>query len=103
MDLVHPGTTLWQEMQYITTTPYTTPNVGWSSTEILDSSDTYVHPSSCIVKGIALTLVLILKVAVAKHLGLIALRLVDSIILPFNLTHYAFELENYLNVYVNSF
>jgi len=26
-----------------------------------------------------------------------ALRLVDSIILPLNVTHYAFELENYLD------
>ncbi|KAI0068619.1 Zn-dependent exopeptidase [Artomyces pyxidatus] len=35
-------------------------------------------------------------VAVAKHLGLQALRLANAIILPFNTTHYAFELENYL-------
>ncbi|KAI0053738.1 Zn-dependent exopeptidase [Auriscalpium vulgare] len=36
-------------------------------------------------------------VAVAKHLGVQTLRLADSIILPFNTTHYAFELESYLN------
>jgi len=36
-------------------------------------------------------------VAVAKHLGLIALRLSGSAVLPLNTTHYAFELENYLN------
>ncbi|KAI0677357.1 Zn-dependent exopeptidase [Trametes maxima] len=36
-------------------------------------------------------------VAVAKHLGLVALRLVDSIILPLNTTHYALELDDYLD------
>ncbi|KAI0660807.1 Zn-dependent exopeptidase [Cubamyces menziesii] len=35
-------------------------------------------------------------VAVAKHLGLVALRLTDSIILPLNTTHYALELDEYL-------
>ncbi|THU93938.1 Zn-dependent exopeptidase [Dendrothele bispora CBS 962.96] len=36
-------------------------------------------------------------VAVAQHLGLMALRLTDSIILPLNTTQYAFELEKYLD------
>ncbi|KAF5391031.1 hypothetical protein D9757_004051 [Collybiopsis confluens] len=36
-------------------------------------------------------------VAVAQHLGLIALRLSGSIILPLNTTHYSLELEKYLN------
>ncbi|KAF6762612.1 vacuolar protein sorting-associated protein 70 [Ephemerocybe angulata] len=36
-------------------------------------------------------------VAVAKHLGLLALRLTDSIILPLNTTRYAFELDKYLD------
>ncbi|OJT05323.1 Glutamate carboxypeptidase 2 [Trametes pubescens] len=36
-------------------------------------------------------------VAVAKHLGLVALRLTDSIILPLNTTHYALELDDYLD------
>ena len=36
-------------------------------------------------------------VAVAKHLGLVALRMTDSIILPLNTTHYALELDNYLD------
>ncbi|KIK63268.1 hypothetical protein GYMLUDRAFT_222344 [Collybiopsis luxurians FD-317 M1] len=36
-------------------------------------------------------------VAVAKHLGLIALRLSGSAVLPLNTTHYAFELESYLD------
>ncbi|KAI1796222.1 Zn-dependent exopeptidase [Ganoderma leucocontextum] len=35
--------------------------------------------------------------AVAKHLGLVALRLIDSFILPLNTTHYAHELNNYLD------
>ncbi|CAE6386040.1 unnamed protein product [Rhizoctonia solani] len=39
-------------------------------------------------------------VAVAKHLGLVLLRLADSIVLPLNTTHYAHELENYLNIVV---
>jgi N-acetylated-alpha-linked acidic dipeptidase len=36
-------------------------------------------------------------VAVAKHLGLMALSLTDSIILPLNTTQYAFELDAYLD------
>ncbi|KAJ3930452.1 MAG: Zn-dependent exopeptidase [Lentinula lateritia] len=36
-------------------------------------------------------------VAVAKHLGLVALRLAGSVVLPLNTTHYAYELESYLD------
>ncbi|KAJ4474266.1 Zn-dependent exopeptidase [Lentinula aciculospora] len=36
-------------------------------------------------------------VAVAKHLGLVALRLAGSAVLPLNTTHYAYELESYLD------
>ncbi|TFK88929.1 Zn-dependent exopeptidase [Polyporus arcularius HHB13444] len=36
-------------------------------------------------------------VAVAKHLGLVLLRLADSIVLPLNTTHYALELHKYLD------
>jgi N-acetylated-alpha-linked acidic dipeptidase len=36
-------------------------------------------------------------VAVAKHLGLTALSLVDAVILPLNTTQYAFELDAYLD------
>ncbi|KAI0700560.1 hypothetical protein BC835DRAFT_1411911 [Cytidiella melzeri] len=36
-------------------------------------------------------------VAVAKHLGLVALRLTDAIILPLNTTQYALELNDYLD------
>ncbi|TFY80907.1 hypothetical protein EWM64_g3104 [Hericium alpestre] len=36
-------------------------------------------------------------VAVAKNLGLQALRIANSIVLPLNTTHYAFELEAYLD------
>ncbi|KAJ7579088.1 Zn-dependent exopeptidase [Mycena floridula] len=36
-------------------------------------------------------------VAVAKHLGLIALRLATEVVLPLNNTHYAVELEAYLD------
>ncbi|KAJ7778391.1 hypothetical protein B0H16DRAFT_1711897 [Mycena metata] len=35
--------------------------------------------------------------AVAKHLGLMLLRLTDSIIVPLNTTQYTFELHNYLD------
>ncbi|KAE9396298.1 Zn-dependent exopeptidase [Gymnopus androsaceus JB14] len=35
--------------------------------------------------------------AVAKHLGLLTLRLTDSIIIPLNTTQYAFELDGYLD------
>ncbi len=41
-----------------------------------------------------------LQVAVSKHLGLVLLRLADSIILPLNTTHYASELDMYLDKYV---
>jgi len=37
-----------------------------------------------------------LQVAVAKYLGLQTLRLSTSPILPFNTTHYAYEIESYL-------
>ncbi|TFK71757.1 Zn-dependent exopeptidase [Pluteus cervinus] len=37
-------------------------------------------------------------VAVAKHLGLLTLRLSSAVVLPFNTTHYAYELENYLSL-----
>ena len=37
------------------------------------------------------------QVAIAKNLGLQTLRLASALVLPFNTTHYAFELENYLN------
>lgn len=39
-------------------------------------------------------------VAVAKHVGLQTVRFADAFVLPINTTHYAFELENYLNMYV---
>ncbi|TFK28864.1 Zn-dependent exopeptidase [Coprinopsis marcescibilis] len=35
-------------------------------------------------------------VAVAKHLGLLGLRLIDAIVLPLNTTQYALELDDYL-------
>ncbi|KAF9058018.1 hypothetical protein BJ165DRAFT_1425174 [Panaeolus papilionaceus] len=35
-------------------------------------------------------------VAAAQHFGLVALRLIDSIVLPLNTTQYALELEDYL-------
>lgn len=35
-------------------------------------------------------------VAVAKYLGLVTLRVADSIILPLNTTQYTLELESYL-------
>ena len=38
------------------------------------------------------------QAAVAKHLGLLALRLADSIIVPLNTTQYALELDDYLDV-----
>lgn len=44
----------------------------------------------------------LLQVAVAKHLGLQALRLADSIILPLNTTHYALSLQSYLEEYVTA-
>jgi N-acetylated-alpha-linked acidic dipeptidase len=42
----------------------------------------------------------IYKVAVAKHLGLTALRLMDTAIIPLNTTQYALELDDYLDKYV---
>ena len=33
-------------------------------------------------------------------MGLVAMRLADSIILPLNTTHYAYELDKYLDKYV---
>jgi N-acetylated-alpha-linked acidic dipeptidase len=39
-------------------------------------------------------------VAMAKYLGLVTLRVADSIILPINTTQYTLELESYLSKYV---
>ena len=39
-------------------------------------------------------------VAMAKYLGLVALRVADSITLPINTTQYTLELESYLSKYV---
>jgi len=41
------------------------------------------------------------QVAVAKLLGLLGLRLTDSIILPINTTQYALELDDYLKKWVS--
>lgn len=41
-------------------------------------------------------------VAVAQHLGLLTLRLADSIILPLNTTQYALELDSYLDNVIES-
>ncbi|TFY72164.1 hypothetical protein EVG20_g838 [Dentipellis fragilis] len=37
-------------------------------------------------------------VAVSKNLGLQALRIANAIVLPFNTTHYAFQLDEYLDI-----
>jgi N-acetylated-alpha-linked acidic dipeptidase len=37
------------------------------------------------------------QVAITKNLGLQTLRLASALVLPFNTTHYAFELESYLD------
>ncbi len=37
------------------------------------------------------------QVVVAKNMGLQTLRLAGALVLPFNTTHYAFELANYLD------
>jgi N-acetylated-alpha-linked acidic dipeptidase len=41
-----------------------------------------------------------MQIAVAKHLGLMILRLTDAIILPLNTTQYALELHQYLDQWV---
>ncbi|OJA19334.1 hypothetical protein AZE42_00444 [Rhizopogon vesiculosus] len=41
-------------------------------------------------------------VAVAKHLGLLTLRLADSIVLPLNTTQYALELDSYVDIVIKS-
>lgn len=43
-----------------------------------------------------------LQVAVAKHLGLMTLRLADSPLLPINTTHYTLEMFKYLKGWVRS-
>ena len=43
-----------------------------------------------------IVLMIVLQVAVAKHLGLMTLRLADSPLLPINTTHYAHEMFKYL-------
>ena len=61
----------------------------------------YAEDQQSLAKSLLLGLVQGIKhpvsVAVAKHLGLQALRLADAIVLPLNTTHYALELEAYLD------
>jgi N-acetylated-alpha-linked acidic dipeptidase len=38
------------------------------------------------------------QVAVAQHLGLEIMRMADAPLLPFNTTHYALQLDSYLDV-----
>lgn len=42
-----------------------------------------------------------LQAAVAKFVGLLTLRLADSIIIPLNTTYYTLELSNYVKKYVS--
>ena len=41
-----------------------------------------------------------MQTAVSKLLGLVTLRLADSVIIPLNTTHYALEFHAYLDEYV---
>ena len=50
--------------------------------------------SSICIPGFALILV---QAAIAKNIGLLGLRLADSIVLPLNTTQYALELDDYLD------
>jgi hypothetical protein len=38
-----------------------------------------------------------MQIAIAQHLGLQIMRMASTPILPFNTTHYAIQLEGYLN------
>ena len=44
----------------------------------------------------------LLQVAIAKSLGLLALRMSDAVVVPLNTTQYALELDDYLDVYVST-
>ena len=56
-------------------------------------SSTYVQK----VKFQNIPLKSLYQVAVTKNLGLQTLRLAGALVLPFNTTHYAFELAKYLD------
>lgn len=71
---------------------YMTLSVGWNYTAILASSAMLADISLCHPRMLTLS-----KIAVAKHLGLQILRLTGNIILPFNTTHYTYEIEKYLD------
>ena len=81
-------------IQSITTIPYSILNAGKNYGQTLVSSVMYAANAyhllilTCFTYGF--------QVAVSKHLGLQTLRLASSPILPFNTTHYAYELESYL-------
>lgn len=47
---------------------------------------------------IEIALFISIKIAIAKSLGLLTLRMADSIVLPLNTTQYAQELVGYLNM-----
>jgi len=61
-------------------------------------ADPGFHKHVCLTSTItAFTHFTCYQVAVAQHLGLLTLRLADSIILPLNTTQYALELDSYLD------
>ena len=88
VDLVPPSMIL-----SIITTPSLTPKDGRNYMAIQASSAMYVLPISDKKNSHSY----LIKVSVAKHLGLQTLRLSSAPILPFNTTHYAYELELYLD------
>lgn len=54
------------------------------------------HVSVNLVEEITDVKMVYIQIAIAKHLGLLALRLTDAIILPLNTTQYTLELHQYL-------
>lgn len=82
-----------QQMRHTTTTLYMIPRCGKRYTQTRVSTSMCVEYPSII----AFTNLSCDQVAIAQNLGLLTLRLADSIILPLNTTQYALELDSYLD------
>ena len=72
--------------------------------QIRASTDTYACLPYCLS---AVLTALFLQAAIAKQIGLVALQLINSVIIPLNTTQYALELSDYLDgcvpVYLSPF
>jgi len=82
-----------QQMPFTTTIQFMIVHDSKRFMRILASIAMYVN----VLLSLHLIIQVLSQVAIAKHMGLLLLRLSDSIVVPMNTTQYAFELDDYLD------